>query len=72
MYVDKNAMMVGAFIRAAALFDDVWLRDYALKSLDAVIVPAYTPGGGLAHVIGDGGHHDVQNLSPIRFTSPRR
>ena len=53
MYVDKNAMMVGAFIRAAALFDDIWLRDYALKSLEAVIVPAYTPGGGVAHVIGD-------------------
>ena len=50
MYVDKNAMMVGAFIRAAALFDDVWLRDFALKSLEAVIVPAYKPGGGVAHV----------------------
>jgi uncharacterized protein YyaL (SSP411 family) len=62
MYVDKNAMMVGAFIRAAALFDDVWLRDYALKSLEAVIVPAYAPGRGVAHVIGDGGHHDVRNL----------
>ena len=47
MYVDKNAMMVGAFIRAAALFDDIWLRDFALKSLEAVIVPAYTPGGGV-------------------------
>ncbi len=62
MYVDKNAMMVGAFIRAAAMFDDIWLRDYALKSLEAVIVPAYTPGRGVAHVIGDGGHHDVRNL----------
>ena len=62
MYVDKNAMMVGAFIRAAALFDDVWLRDFALKSLEAVIVPAYAPGDGVAHVIGDGGHHDVRNL----------
>jgi hypothetical protein len=50
MYVDRNAMMVGAFIRAAALFDDIWLRDFALKSLEAVIVPAYTPGDGLAHV----------------------
>ena len=55
MYVDKNAMMVGAFIRAAALFDDVWLRDFALKSLEAVIVPAYTPGGGLAHATGAAG-----------------
>lgn len=48
-YVDRNAMMVGAFIRAAALFDDIWLRDFALKSLEAVIVPAYTPGDGVAH-----------------------
>jgi uncharacterized protein YyaL (SSP411 family) len=52
MYVDRNAMMVGAFIRAAALFDDIWLRDFALKSLEAVIVPAYKPGDGLAHVHG--------------------
>jgi len=62
MYVDKNAMMVGGFIRAAALFDDVWLRDCALKSLEAVIVPAYAPGRGVAHVVGDSGHHDVRNL----------
>jgi uncharacterized protein YyaL (SSP411 family) len=53
-YVDRNAMMVGAFIRAAALFDDVWLRDFALKSLEAVIVPAYKPGNGVAHVTGAG------------------
>jgi uncharacterized protein YyaL (SSP411 family) len=53
-YVDRNAMMVGAFIRAAALFDDVWLRDFALKSLEAVIVPAYKPGYGVAHVPGAG------------------
>jgi uncharacterized protein YyaL (SSP411 family) len=50
MYVDKNAMMVGALLRAAALFDDVWLRDAALSALEAVIVPAYSPGDGVAHV----------------------
>ena len=55
MYIDKNAMMVGAFIRAAALFDDIWLRDFALKSLDAVIAPSYTPGNGVAHVAGANG-----------------
>jgi hypothetical protein len=49
MYVDGNAMMVGAFIRAAALFDDIWLRNFALKSLEAVIVPGYKPGDGVAH-----------------------
>ena len=47
MYVDRNAMMVGAFIRAAALFDDIWLRDFALKSLEAVVVPTYKPGDGV-------------------------
>ena len=49
MYVDRNAMMVGAFIRAAALFDDIWLRDFALKSLEAIVVPTYTPGDGVGH-----------------------
>ena len=49
MYVDRNAMMVGAFIRAAALFDDIWLRDFALKSLETIIVPTYTPGDGVGH-----------------------
>jgi uncharacterized protein YyaL (SSP411 family) len=62
MYVDKNAMMTGAFIRAAALFDDIWLRDFALKSLEAVIVPSYTPGSGVAHVASANGDHVVRGL----------
>ena len=52
MYADRNADMIGAFIRAAALFDDPWLRDFALKSLEAVVVPGYVPGGGVAHAPG--------------------
>src|SRR5688572_30394331 len=62
MYVDKNAMMVGAFIRAAALFDDIWLRDFALKSLEAVIVPAYKPGEGVAHLTVSHGAQGVRGL----------
>lgn len=62
MYVDKNAIMAGAFIRAAALFDDIWLRDFALKSLDAVIAPAYKPGDGVAHVRESGGGRAVRGL----------
>ena len=62
MYVDRNAMMVGAFIRAAALFDDIWLRDFALKSLEAVIVPAYKPGDGVAHAGSDGDAPAVRGL----------
>lgn len=55
-------MMVGAFIRAAALFDDIWLRDFALKSLEAVIVPAYKPGEGVAHITDANGGHGVRGL----------
>ena len=62
MYVDRNAVMVGAFIRAAALFDDIWLRDMALKSLEAVIVPAYKPGEGVAHLASPHGAGTVRGL----------
>jgi uncharacterized protein YyaL (SSP411 family) len=49
MYVDRNADMIAVFLRAAALFEDPWLRDFALKSLETVVVPGYVPGGGVAH-----------------------
>jgi uncharacterized protein len=49
LYIDRNAEMIGAFIRAAAIFEDPWLRDFALHSLEAVVVPGYVPGGGIAH-----------------------
>jgi uncharacterized protein len=62
MYVDRTAMMVGAFIRAAALFDDIWLRDFALKSLEAVIVPAYVPGDGVGHVTAERPSASVRGL----------
>jgi uncharacterized protein YyaL (SSP411 family) len=52
LYVDRNASMVSAFMRAAWLFEDPWLRDFALKSLEAVVLPCYTPGGGVAHSAG--------------------
>jgi uncharacterized protein len=62
MYVDRNAMMVGSLLRAAALFDDVWLRDLALKAFESVIVPAYKPGEGVAHVSADGDRAAVRGL----------
>jgi len=49
MYVDSNAGMVSACLRAASYFDDPWLRDFALKSLEDVILSGYVPGGGVAH-----------------------
>jgi len=52
MYVDRNAQMAAAFLRAASLFQDPWLRDFALKSFEAVVLPGYSPGGGVAHIAG--------------------
>jgi uncharacterized protein YyaL (SSP411 family) len=57
MYVDGNAGMVAAFLRSAALFDDPWLRDFALKSLERVILPGYAPGNGVAHLVRSAGHN---------------
>ena len=54
MYVDRNAMVVGALIRAAALFDDVWLKDLGLGAFESVVVPTYKPGDGVGHVAAAG------------------
>jgi hypothetical protein len=54
MYVDRNALVVGALIRAAALFDDVWLRDLALGAFESVVAPTYKPGDGVGHVAAAG------------------
>jgi len=55
-------MMAGALLRAAALFDDVWLRDAALNALEAVVVPAYKPGDGVGHVSASGEAGAVRGL----------
>jgi hypothetical protein len=49
LYVDRNAQMVGALLRAAAMFEDPWLRDLALHTFESVALPGYSPGGGVAH-----------------------
>jgi uncharacterized protein len=66
MYVDRNADVVAAFLRAADIFQDPWLRDFALKSFDTVIVPGYKPGGGVAHEWVDPGLEDPADAPPVR------
>lgn len=66
MYVDRNADMVAVFLQAAATFQDPWLRDFALKSFDTVIVPAYKPGGGVAHECAGPVRADPVNAPVIR------
>ena len=62
IYVDRNAMMCGACIRAAALFDDIWLRDFALEVFESVVVPSYKPGDGVAHVTASSASPAVRGL----------
>lgn len=63
VYIDRNAVVIGQLLRAAALFDDPWLRDFALKTLETVMLPGYTPGGGVAHQ--HVGPHET-NPAPVR------
>jgi uncharacterized protein YyaL (SSP411 family) len=49
MFADTNGSMAAAALRAARRFDDEGLRDFALKSLERVLLSCYRPGDGAAH-----------------------
>lgn len=56
MYADWNAAMVSAALHAAAVFEDDGLREFAVKSLERVLLGCYKPGMGVAHGLGGGSH----------------
>lgn len=49
LYADSNAAMVSAALVAAEVFRDEGLRDFAVKSLERVLLACYKPGFGTAH-----------------------
>lgn len=49
MYADSNALMTQTALRAARVFDDEGLRQFAVKSLERVLLACYKPGQGVAH-----------------------
>jgi hypothetical protein len=51
LYSSWNAGMVSATLRAAEAFDDVALGEFALRSLERVVVACYQPGAGVAHYV---------------------
>jgi uncharacterized protein YyaL (SSP411 family) len=51
LYAGWNAQMVSATLRAAELFDDTALGEFALKSLERIVVACYSPGAGIAHCL---------------------
>ncbi len=54
LYADANAQMVSAALHAAAAFEDDGLREFAIRSLERVVLACYRPGGGVAHYVLDG------------------
>jgi uncharacterized protein YyaL (SSP411 family) len=49
MYTGWNAQMVSAVLRAARALDDAALGQFAVKSLERVLLASYRPGAGVAH-----------------------
>jgi uncharacterized protein len=52
-YATGNAAMVSCSLRAAELLDDTALGEFALKSLERLVVAGYSPGAGIAHYLDD-------------------
>ena len=53
LYVDANARMVSAMVRAGAALEDPALTELAIPSLERVVLATYRPGGGVGHVCDD-------------------
>jgi uncharacterized protein YyaL (SSP411 family) len=49
LYAESNALMVQTALHAAKVFNDDGLRDFAIKSLERVLLRCYKPGAGVAH-----------------------
>lgn len=54
MYADSTAAMVSAALQAADVFADDGLRQFAITSLERVLLAGYKPGDGVSH------YHDGQ------------
>ena len=51
LYAGANAAMASAMLRASANLNDPGLGEFALRSLERVLLAAYRPGQGVAHYV---------------------
>jgi uncharacterized protein YyaL (SSP411 family) len=65
LYADSTAAMVSTSLLAAKVFADDGLREFAMKSLERVLLACYKPGFGVAHYY-DGAPH-VRGLLADQF-----
>lgn len=61
-YAASNALMAGAALRASHAFSDKGLGEFALKSLERVLIACYAPGAGVAHCFEPGRGVSVRGL----------
>ena len=54
LYASWNGAMISAALRAARMRDDAGLAEFAIRSLERILVAGYRPGAGVAHYL-DGG-----------------
>ena len=60
LYADANAAMAASWLIAGDALDDSSLTEFALMSLERVVIALYRPGAGLAHY--EAGHLMVRGL----------
>jgi uncharacterized protein len=53
LYASWNAAMVSSALGAARALDDSSLGDFAVRSLERVLLGCYSPGAGVAHYLDD-------------------
>jgi uncharacterized protein YyaL (SSP411 family) len=54
LYAGWNAQMASAALRASLAMKDTALGEFALRSLERVLLAGYRPGDGVAHCVDDG------------------
>jgi uncharacterized protein YyaL (SSP411 family) len=53
-YAGANAAMASAMLQASAILNDAGLGEFAVRSLERVLLAAYRPGEGVAHYVDEG------------------
>jgi uncharacterized protein YyaL (SSP411 family) len=57
LFADWNAAMASAALEAGRVLDDPGLSQFAIKSLERVLLLCYRPGAGVAHYVEGGAAH---------------
>ncbi|MFQ5883302.1 MAG: DUF255 domain-containing protein [Candidatus Methylomirabilales bacterium] len=52
--IDRNGMMISAYLEAYKVLEREELKAFALKTLDFLLTHAYAPGKGMAHAYAEG------------------